>query len=102
MSDDSVVVNGVQYVRADSRPTGNRCVVVVDRGWIFAGDVSESNGRITIARAVLVFRWEKVGFDGVLSDPKNSDVKLRKLDHDVDLPANAELFRLPVAEDWGL
>jgi hypothetical protein len=26
--------------------TGTRAVVVVDRGWIFAGDVTRENGRI--------------------------------------------------------
>lgn len=42
-----VVVDGVRYVRA---PEGSsRAVVVVDRGWVFAGDVEEeTDGRIRL------------------------------------------------------
>lgn len=45
----SVQINGVEYIRADSvpaaKPTRNRAVVVVDRGWIFAGGVTRENNR---------------------------------------------------------
>ena len=99
-------INGVEYVRADSvgtpAPVGNRAVVVVDRGWIFAGDVEETAGRIRLTRAVWVFSWSGVGFDGVLRNPKDSKVNIRKLDAPVDLPAEAEIFRVPVGESWGL
>ena len=47
---NTITVNGVEYIRADSvpaaKPNGNRAVVVVDRGWIFAGDVTREDGRI--------------------------------------------------------
>ena len=33
----SIEINGVEYVRADTQQVGTRAVVVVDRGWIFAG-----------------------------------------------------------------
>lgn len=93
-------------VREDARCAapvpGKRAVVVVDRGWIFAGDVSEDNGRVRLSRAVWVFSWSSIGFDGVLRDPKSEKVKIRKLSHDVDLPADSEIFRVPVADDWGL
>lgn len=79
----------------------NRCVVVVDRGWIFAGDVTEENGRIRLSDAVWVFRWEECGFDGVLANPKNSKVTLKKMNHVVDIPRESEVFRVPVSEDWG-
>ena len=42
----NVQINGVDYVRA-AQSNGNRAVVVVDRGWIFAGDVTMEDGRIT-------------------------------------------------------
>ena len=61
--EERVEINGVEYVRAGARPTGNRAVVVVDRGWIFAGDVTRENGRIYLTKAVWVFRWESIGFD---------------------------------------
>lgn len=63
-----IEVNGVSYVRADSvstpQPNGKRAVVVVDRGWIFAGDVTEENGRIkpvpctfSVGRALASLGW---------------------------------------------
>lgn len=96
----TVIVDGVTYVQ--QTPNGNRCVVVVDRGWIFAGDVTDKDGRIRISNAVWVFRWESIGFDGVLKNPKSNKVTLKKLEHDVDLPVDAEVFRIPVSDDWGL
>lgn len=98
-----VVIDGVEYCPvSELSPAGNRCVVVVDRGWIFAGDVEDCEGRIRIRRAIMVMRWEGVGFDGVLANPKQTAVKLRPLAHDVDLPSEAELFRVPVGDSWGL
>jgi len=103
---EQLEVNGVKYVRADqvagALPNGNRAVVVVDRGWIFAGDVSEKDGRIYLDRAVHVQGWDAIGFDGMLAAPKGGKVRIKKLTTRVDMPADAELFRAPVADDWGL
>lgn len=99
---ESIVINGIEYVPATKPDTQARCVVVVDRGWIFAGDVEEVDGRIRLHNAVWLFRWESVGFDGVLADPKNPKVTLKKLSHVVDIPENTEIFRVPVAKGWGL
>jgi hypothetical protein len=80
----------------------NRAVVVVDRGWIFAGDVTEENGRIYLDNAVWVLRWSEVGFNGVIADPKSKKVELRKMGSRVDIPADSEIFRVPVPPRWGL
>lgn len=95
---NTVIIDGVEY-----RPvkTGNRAVVVVDRGWIFAGDVHECNGRIYLSNAVWVFKWSSVGFAAVVEDPEKANADIRKIS-DVDIPAGAEVFRIPVSEDWGL
>lgn len=94
---ENVIINGVEYVPIKSN--GNRAVVVVDRGWIFAGDVTEENGRIKLSRAVWVFRWRSVGFAAVIDDPSNADIRPIA---DVDIPAGAEVYRIPVSDDWGL
>ena len=99
---EKIEINGVEYVRADVRPIGTRAVVVVDRGWIFAGDVTRGNGRIRLDRAVWVFRWESVGFDGVIADPKSAKVTIRPIPNGVDLPEGAEIFLVPVDDSWGL
>lgn len=97
---NNVTINGVEYAPIN-KTTGTRAVVVVDRGWIFAGDVTRENGRIRISRALHLFRWESIGFAKVIETPKSSKVDLRPI-ADVDLPDGAEIFCIPVADDWGL
>lgn len=102
---ETIKINGIDYVRADQVPTapkGIRAIVIVDRGWIYAGDVTEENGRILLTRAVWIFSWESIGFAGVVDDPKSKKVDIRKMSAPVDIPAAAEIFRIPVCDDWGL
>ena len=102
----TININGEDYIKATDvpqiKPNGNRAVVVVDRGWIFAGDVTEHEGRITLTRAVWVFQWESIGFNGVLENPDAGEVELRPMANEVDIPAGSEIFRIPVEDDWGL
>ena len=100
--ENSIEINGVEYVRADTQQVGTRAVVVVDRGWIFAGNVTRENGRIRLDRAVWVFRWESIGFDGLIANPKSSQVTIRSMPNGVDLPEGAEIFCVPVDDSWGL
>lgn len=98
---NSITIDGVEY-RPASLTMGKRAVVVVDRGWIFAGDVEEKDGKIILRRAVWVFRWESVGFDGVLANPKDKRVTIKQLPTDVEIPSGSEIFRCPVEASWGL
>jgi len=100
--ENAIFINGVEYTPVCSRPAGKRAVVVVDRGWIFAGDVTRENGRIRLDRAVWVFRWESVGFDGVVANPKSPKVTIRPMPNGVDLPEGAEIFLVRVDDSWGL
>jgi hypothetical protein len=97
---DKLTINGIEY--APVKPNGNRCVLVLDRGWIYAGDVTDDSGRIHLSRVVWVFSWNEIGLDGVIANPKSSKVKLRRMQNDLNIPADAELFRIPVSPDWGL
>lgn len=99
---ESIMIDEVKYIRADSieqKPSGNRAIIVVDRGWIFAGDVIRENGRIRLSRALHVFKWVDVGFAGIIENTKKAD--LRKI-ADVDIPEDSEIFCVPVSESWGL
>jgi hypothetical protein len=98
MVPDTIAIDGNIYVRQSSVPAGNRAVVVVDRGWIFAGDVTRSDGRIRISRALHVFKWESIGFAKMVETAK---ADLRPI-ADVDIPAGAEVFCVPVSDNWGL
>ena len=93
----SIIVDGIEYAPV-IKSTGTRAIIVVDRGWIFAGDVTRENGRIKLANALHVFKWESVGFAGMIENTKKAD--LRKI-ADVDIPADAEIFCVPVSDDWG-
>lgn len=79
-----------------------RVIVVVDRGWIFAGDqATTSDGYIKLTNAVHVFRWESMGFAKMVEDWKNTKVDLRKV-ADVEIPKDSIIFRVPVEATWGL
>ena len=93
----NITLNGIEY--APVKPTtGNRAVVVVDRGWIFAGDVTREHGRIRLTRALHVFKWDGLGFAGMIETAK---ADLRPI-ADVDIPEGAEIFSVPVPDSWGL
>lgn len=96
----NVIINGVEYAPI-KQATGTRAVIVVDRGWIFAGNVTRANGRIKLANALHVFKWESIGFAGMIADPKKAKADLRKIS-DVDIPEGAEVFCVPVEDKWGL
>jgi len=99
---NKITVNGIEYIQASEavtqRPTGTRAVVVVDRGWIFAGDVTREDGRIRLSRAVHVFKWYNIGFAKMVETEK---ADLRPIS-DVDIPSGAEIFCVPVHDQWGL
>ena len=104
---NTIQINGVAYeVRKDSVssvPTGDREVVVIDRGWIFAGDVvrDEATGDLTIHNAVHVFRWEEIGYTGVLENPTSKKVTLKTCAYPVKVPAGSVIFTNPVDANWG-
>lgn len=92
----TITINGIEYAPV-TRAAGKRAVVVVDRGWIFAGDVTREGGRIRLSRAVHVFRWQAIGFAKMV-ETENAD--LRPI-FDVDMPEDAEIFCIPVHDSWG-
>jgi hypothetical protein len=102
-----ITLDGVDYVRADQvvEPVlpGKRAVLVLDRGWIVAGDCETgADGRIKVSRALHVRSWSEIGFDGMIADPKSKKVVIKPLPQGFDVPADAELFRVPVSDNWGL
>ena len=104
---ETIEINGKRYIPADSATAapipGKRFVLVLDRGWIVAGDVTtEANGRIKLTRVVQIDHWQEIGFDGMIADPKTSKTKLRPIPNTFDIPADSELFRVAVADTWGL
>ena len=105
----TIVIDGTEYIRKDSFlaasiPAGSREVVVIDRGWIFAGDVERSpeSGDLTIYNAIHVFRWESIGYTGVLENPTSDKVFLKTCKYPVKVPAGSVIFTNPVDDNWGI
>ena len=100
-----ITLDGTKYVRADSLEAqpkpGKRAVLVLDRGWIVAGDVEDVNGRIKVTRAIHIRSWQEIGFDGLIANPTSKKVTLKPMPNGFDCPADAELFRVPVCDNWG-
>lgn len=94
----NVIIDGIEYAPVGSN-AGNRAVVVVDRGWIFAGDVKRKDGCIYLTRAVWVFKWESCGFAAIITDPSKADIRPIA---DVEIPDQSEIFSIPVGDSWGL
>jgi hypothetical protein len=97
-----LTVNGTKYIPADSiqiMPKGCRFIVVVDRGWVFAGDVKRENGRILISNALHVFTW-KEGVANLAHNLAKAKADLRPIGN-VDIPMGAEIFSIPVDDNWG-
>jgi hypothetical protein len=108
MACERLTINGTNYVREDTTTKpGKRAVVVIDRGWIYAGDVEHYEDpilgkRLRLTRAVHVFGWKSCGCEVVVDKGKASGADLRPCAGPVDVPADAEIFRRPVGDDWGL
>jgi hypothetical protein len=98
---DEVIEDGVVYAR-ERESKGNRYVVVIDRGWIIAGNLTENGGRIRLDKACILRRFEGVGFEGAVADPKNDKVTIKKFSEPIDFPEKSEIFRVPVGDGWGL
>jgi hypothetical protein len=93
----NITIDGVQY--APVPEPGSRHVVVVDRGWLFAGNMTRENGRIVLTHCVLIFRWQSCGFAAVIEDPSKADIRPFA---DIDIPAGSEIYSIPVSDQWGL
>ena len=58
---DTLTVNGIEYIRADTAPAGpptDHRIIVADRGWVFVGPAStDDNGDIVISPAKCIRYW---------------------------------------------
>jgi len=92
-------INGTIYTPKQDTPTGNRYIVVLDRGWIVVGNVKETDGECRVVNAFNLRKWGKNGFGGVTLKPKGAEVLLDKC-ADIIYRRDAEIMRVPISEDW--
>ena len=104
---ETITINGVQYVRADTlaasvEPPGDRVVVIADRGFIYAGNMTRNeDGSILLRNAVNVRRWKKGGMGGLLSDPVAAKATLDPVAYPIEFPAGTVLQIAKVPAAWG-
>lgn len=77
---EKLVVNGVEYVRADvaaPRQIGEKRIVAAEGGWVFVGDCTdEADGSVTIRHAKNIRRWGTTAGLGQLVTGPTSDTVL--------------------------
>ncbi len=77
---------------------GDRHIVVLDRGWIFIGDLSQDEkGVYTLSNAHNIRKWSKEGFGGLTLGMKNSGATIDKC---AAMRFKDMIFAVPVSKDW--
>lgn len=103
--EDYITINGTRYVREDTIPApplGNRAVVIADRGFIYAGNLTrQDDGSILLTNAVNVRSWKKGGIGGLLSDPAEAGAQLDPVAYPVEFPSGTVLQIVAVPDTWG-
>ncbi|MCP4539849.1 MAG: hypothetical protein GY832_22140 [Chloroflexi bacterium] len=78
---------------------GDRHIVVLDRGWIFVGNLSLTEDVYTLTNAVNIRKWEKGGF-GALSKSREAAGATLDSCEPIRFAKGAPLFVVPIQEDW--
>lgn len=80
---------------------GDRHIVVLDRGWIFAGDMSldKETNVYTLSNCVNIRKWETGGFGGLTLSAKVSKATLNECSL-IRFHASAMIFCVPIDGDW--
>jgi hypothetical protein len=94
---NTITIDGTEYTRVEIN--GDRHILVLDNGFIFVGNVYESDGWIHVSRAHNIRRWEKGGFGGMTLGAKSSGAVLDET-APFKVPSRVEIFRVPISESW--
>lgn len=82
----------------NERPQGDRYIVVLDRGWIFAGNVEPcDDGTYLITNAYNVRKWETGGYGALSISASGANAKLDKC---APIKFKEAIFMTPISEDW--
>ena len=78
---------------------GDRHLVVLDRGWIFAGDMSLKDNVYTVVNCKNVRKWGKGGFGALTKSASLAGATLDECEP-IRFKSSALIFAVPIAEDW--
>lgn len=103
---ETININGVEYVKKsdipEAAPTGDRAVIIADRGFVYAGNMTrQEDGSILLTNAVNVRKWDKNGIGGLLSNPVTAGATLDPVAYPIEFPAGTVLQIVSVPESWG-
>lgn len=80
---------------------GDRHIVVLDRGWVFAGRMSldKETNIYTVTDCLNIRYWKKVGFGGLSQGAKKAEATLDDC-VPIKFHARAMIFCVPIPEGW--
>lgn len=79
---------------------GDRHICVLDRGWIFCGNLTRTEDGInTLTNVVNVRKWARGGFGLASTDPKAAGVEVDDC-ATIRFRDSALMFAVPVSENW--
>jgi len=80
---------------------GDRHLVVLDRGWIFAGDMSydEDTRVYTLSNCKNVRKWSKGGFGALSQGAKKAGATLDDSEP-IKFKSSAMIFAVPIRGGW--
>jgi hypothetical protein len=78
-----------------------RCIVVLDRGWIFVGNLKEINGgdSYELTEAANIRKWQTGGFGGLSRGAKSSQAVIDVCEP-IIFSGKAMIFAVPISESW--
>ena len=80
--------------------SGNRNLVVLDRGWIFAGSLTEPTpAKYLLVNVVNIRKWQKGGFGQLSKGAASAGATLDDA-ADLQFTASALLFSVPITDGW--
>lgn len=97
---NTIEIDGTKYVKESAKITGDRHVVVLDRGWVFVGCLIVNGDEYTLRNAINIRNWKSVGFGGMIKDPKAARAVFDDTGHGT-IKFKSPIFVVPVAEGWG-
>jgi len=79
---------------------GDRHIVVLDRGWIFAGNMTQDeHGVYTLTNCVNVRKWSQGGFGALAISASKAGATLDDC-APIRFRADAMIFAVPIPENW--
>jgi hypothetical protein len=92
---------GTAMYERESTHDGTRRIVVLDKGFVFVGNLSEmgEQGVYTLTDCHNIRRWQRNGIGGLSRGAKFADATLDK-SADIQFHRSAMIFTVRISEGW--